>query len=131
MSDQAGILPKWFSNRGIILAKGQLDHSYTFWIMPILILSPVQIIRRHPLSPLMPIRVKVIFKRVSIRLLLDDGKDLFQIFTTFGTACVQLQIAISFYKKPSNSSIIRKEFSYLHLRKCQTADAFVLFQNMI
>ena len=33
MSDQAGILPKWFSNRGIILAKGQLDHSYTFWTM--------------------------------------------------------------------------------------------------
>ena len=28
-SDQAGgILPKWFSNRGIILAKGQLDHSF-------------------------------------------------------------------------------------------------------
>jgi hypothetical protein len=28
MSDQAGILPKLFSNWGIILAKGQLDHSY-------------------------------------------------------------------------------------------------------
>ena len=33
MSDLAGILPKWFSNRGIIFAKGQLDHSYTFWTM--------------------------------------------------------------------------------------------------
>ena len=49
MSDQAGILPKWFSNRGIILAKGQLDHSYTFWTMSILIFSPVQIIMEHPI----------------------------------------------------------------------------------
>ena len=23
--------PKWFSDEGIILAKGQFDHSYTFW----------------------------------------------------------------------------------------------------
>ena len=44
-----GILPKWFANWGIIWAKGQLDHSYTFWTMPILIFSPVQIIMRHPL----------------------------------------------------------------------------------
>ena len=50
MSDQAGILPKWFFHWGIILAKGQLGHSYTFWTMPILILSPVQIIMRHPLT---------------------------------------------------------------------------------
>ena len=49
MSDQAGILPKWFSSQGIILAKGQLNHSYTFWTMPILMFSPVQIIMRHPL----------------------------------------------------------------------------------
>ena len=52
MSDQTGILLKWFSNRGIILAKGQLDHLYTFWTMPILIFSPVQIIMGHPLSRL-------------------------------------------------------------------------------
>ena len=39
MSDQAGILPKWFSNWGIILAEGQLGHSYTFWTMLILIYS--------------------------------------------------------------------------------------------
>ena len=32
----------------IILAKGQLDHSYTFWTMPILIFSPVQIIMKCP-----------------------------------------------------------------------------------
>ena len=49
MSDQAGILPKWFSSQGIILAKGQLNHSYTFWTMPILMFSPVQIIITHPL----------------------------------------------------------------------------------
>ena len=42
-------MPKWFSNQGITLAKGQLDHSYSFWIMHILILSPVQIIMRHTL----------------------------------------------------------------------------------
>ena len=40
---------KWFSHRGIILAKGQLDNSYTFWTMSILIFSPVQIITRHRL----------------------------------------------------------------------------------
>ena len=33
MSDQAVLLPKWFSNRGIILAKGQLDHRYNFRTM--------------------------------------------------------------------------------------------------
>jgi hypothetical protein len=33
----------------IISAKGQLDHSYTFLTIPILIFSPVQIIMRHPL----------------------------------------------------------------------------------
>ena len=41
MSDKAGILTKWFSKWGIILAKEQLHHSYTFWTMPILIFSPV------------------------------------------------------------------------------------------
>ena len=33
MSDQAVILPKWFPHGRIILAKGQLDHSYTLWTM--------------------------------------------------------------------------------------------------
>ena len=33
MSDQAVLLPKWFSQGGIILAKGHLDHSYPFWTM--------------------------------------------------------------------------------------------------
>ena len=33
MSDQAVLLPKWSPNRRIILAKRQLDHSYTFWTM--------------------------------------------------------------------------------------------------
>ena len=46
---QAGILPKWFSNRGIILEKGQFDHSCSFWTMLILIFIPVKIILRHPL----------------------------------------------------------------------------------
>ena len=41
MSDKAVILPKWSPNGRIILAKGQLDHSYTFWTMPIMIFSPV------------------------------------------------------------------------------------------
>ena len=30
MSDQAVLLPKWCTPRGIILAKGQVGHSYTF-----------------------------------------------------------------------------------------------------
>ena len=33
MSDQAVLLPKWSPQKRIILAKGQLDHSYTFWTM--------------------------------------------------------------------------------------------------
>ena len=40
---------KMILQSGIILAKEQLDHSYTFWTMPILIFSPVQIIMGHPL----------------------------------------------------------------------------------
>ena len=52
MSDQAVLLPKWFSHGGIILAKGQLDHSYTFWTMSILIFSPVYLLLRHPLCTL-------------------------------------------------------------------------------
>ena len=35
---------------GIILAKGQLDHSYTFWTMPIMIFSPVANLMHHPLE---------------------------------------------------------------------------------
>ena len=33
MSDQAVLLPKWSPHGGIILAKGWLDHSNTFWTM--------------------------------------------------------------------------------------------------
>ena len=49
MHDQAVFLPKWSPEWRIILAKGQLDHAYTFWTMLILIFSLVQIIMRHPL----------------------------------------------------------------------------------
>ena len=49
MSDQAGNSPKGFSNWGIILAKGQFDHSYTFWTMPILIFSLGANFGHHPL----------------------------------------------------------------------------------
>ena len=41
MSDQAVLLPKRCTPRGIILAKGQLGHSYTFSTMPIMIFSTV------------------------------------------------------------------------------------------
>ena len=50
VSDQAILSPKWSPDRRINLAKYQLGHSYTFWTMPILIFSPVQIIMRHPLA---------------------------------------------------------------------------------
>ena len=33
MSDQAVLLPKWSPHGRTILAKGQLDHLYTFWTM--------------------------------------------------------------------------------------------------
>ena len=68
MSDQVGILPKWLSNWGITLTKGQLDNSYTFWTMPILLFSPVQIIMRHPLlvvhviQQLIPIFIGLFFE---------------------------------------------------------------------
>ena len=44
------VLPKWFSYKEIILAKGQLDHSYTFWAMPIMIFSPVANLMHYPLG---------------------------------------------------------------------------------
>ena len=37
-------------HQGRILAKEQFHNSYTFWAMPILIFSPVQIIMTHPLE---------------------------------------------------------------------------------
>ena len=49
--DFTGILPKWLSHQGSILAKEQLHHLYIFWAMPILIFSSVQIIMRHPILP--------------------------------------------------------------------------------
>ena len=53
MSDQVGILPEWFSNQGIILAKGQLDHSNGFWTsMLILIFSLGANVGHHPLCTL-------------------------------------------------------------------------------
>ena len=44
------ILPNWFPHGEIILAKGQLNHSYTFWFMSILIFSPVPNLSVHPLA---------------------------------------------------------------------------------
>ena len=49
MSDQAVLLPKWCAPRGIILGKGQLGHSHTFWIMSIMISSAVANFGYHPL----------------------------------------------------------------------------------
>ena len=45
MSDQAGILPKWLSDG--VESFWQKDSLVTFWTMPILIFSPVQIIMGH------------------------------------------------------------------------------------
>ena len=50
MSDQAVLLPIGFSHGGILLAKGQLDPSYTFWTRPIMIFSPVANFGNHPLG---------------------------------------------------------------------------------
>ena len=54
MSDATVLLSKWFSNGGIFLAKGQLDHSYTFWTMPILIFSLGANFGHHPLVNQIP-----------------------------------------------------------------------------
>ena len=48
-SDQTVLLPKWCTHRGIILAKGQLCHSFTFWTMSIMIFSLVSNSSNHPL----------------------------------------------------------------------------------
>ena len=48
MSDQAVLFPKWFSKKRIILSKGQFDHSYTFWTMPVRIFSPGATFGNHP-----------------------------------------------------------------------------------
>ena len=52
MSDQPVLLPKWCTQGGIILAKEQLGHSYTFWTMSIMISSPVTNFGHHPLGNL-------------------------------------------------------------------------------
>jgi hypothetical protein len=44
------LLAKWCTPRGIIWAKGQLAHSYTFWIMLIMIFSLVANFGDHPLK---------------------------------------------------------------------------------
>ena len=49
-SDQSDILPNWLPHGGIILAKGQLNHSYTIWTVSILIFSPVANLLPHPLG---------------------------------------------------------------------------------
>ena len=51
MSFETFLLPKFFPDGTIILAKEQFHNSYTFCAMPILIFSPVQIIMTHPLYP--------------------------------------------------------------------------------
>ena len=49
ISHQPDILLKWLPHGGIILAKGQLNHSYTFWAMSILTFCPVANFSDHPL----------------------------------------------------------------------------------
>ena len=49
MSDQAVLLPKWSPNGRIILAKGQLNNSNTFWTMSILKFGLVYFFSIHPL----------------------------------------------------------------------------------
>ena len=49
MSDKPVLLPKWSPNWRIILVKEQVDHSYTFWTMPIMIFSPGANFCNHPL----------------------------------------------------------------------------------
>ena len=49
MSDKAVLFPKWLSHEEIILAKGQLDHLYTFWTMSIMTFSLLSNSLHHPL----------------------------------------------------------------------------------
>ena len=50
MSYETVLIPKLIPDGTIVSAKGQFHNSYTFWAMPILIFSPVQIIISHPLQ---------------------------------------------------------------------------------
>ena len=49
MSYETVLLLKFSPDGAIILAKEGFHNLYTFWTIPILIFSPVQIIMRHPL----------------------------------------------------------------------------------
>ena len=64
MSNETDLLPKWSPDWTIILAKDQFHHSYTFWTMPILIFSPVQIIMGHPIPQMNQNTDDTIFKIV-------------------------------------------------------------------
>ena len=61
MNDQGVLLPKWFTHRGITLAKGQLGHTYTFWTMPILIFSSVANFGQQSLLPLSIVKTWKVF----------------------------------------------------------------------
>ena len=54
------LLPKWFTHKGITLAKGKLGHSYNFWPMSILIFSSVANFRQQ--SMCMYFKLNIVFQ---------------------------------------------------------------------
>ena len=85
MSDQTVLLPKLFSHGGIILAKGQLDHSCTFWTMSILIFSPVFFCLGHPLQATSQTRNNMpeIFSPMKSSQLANSSEPLSELFLKF------------------------------------------------
>ena len=71
MSDQTVLLPKWFSHQRIILTKGQLGHSYTFWNIPILIISPFSNFEKHPLQNIHKLGLHNFFPQAKVALCKD------------------------------------------------------------
>ena len=83
MSDQAFILPKWCSYEGSILTKEQLDHSYTFWTMIIMLSSPVANFGNHPLVTVLESNKTQSHLKNELYLLLQTSLENLYIFKAF------------------------------------------------
>ena len=137
MSEQADILPNWLSHEGIILGKGQLNHSYTFWTMLIWIFRIVWIIRDHPLHTHIAFAVSPISKYcfenftpiiwfkncwytyvVLLRMLLNSKQ---AIFST-------IQLLFNTLKMQKNNTI--KEEHGQFLRICKNLSLFTVFFHL-
>ena len=88
MSDQAVLLLKWCTHRGINLVKGQLGHSYTFWTMPVMIFSLLSNSSHHPLFQHVQTCLRIAWI-VKIHIILNLNKCVFTWKIVFGQKFTQ------------------------------------------